>query len=215
MPDWVLDTVVLRALTFGHPTGIDILLTSLGGGPLQLPSEVYDRDEDALPPGVSDRSLSELARGIRFARLRSGEARGPDTERVRVWIECARQLPPHFDRGSLVIEYLTLPELRSRNQLMRARGIGRGEAAALIVAQRVGARPVFLSSDAEACVVADSLAIPYLTLVDVLHRWIETADPTHDEVSRLVDGLASARFGLNAGTISDLHRLVHLRSDRG
>lgn len=68
MSKFVLDTVVLRVFAFAHPQGIDILLAALNTPQAVFPSEVFNLDEDSLPPDVSDENLSELARGLRYAR---------------------------------------------------------------------------------------------------------------------------------------------------
>jgi len=43
---------------------------------------------------------------------------------------------------------------------METYGIGRGEAACLVLAQRHGAPALFVSADQEACEVADEIGIP-------------------------------------------------------
>jgi len=67
MPKYVLDTVVLRVFAFAHPQGIDILLSALKAPSACFPTEVYNQDENNLPPNVSDESLSKLARGLRYS----------------------------------------------------------------------------------------------------------------------------------------------------
>lgn len=71
MLKYVLDTVVLRVFAFAHPQGIDILLSALKTPSACFPTEVYNQDENNLPPNVSDESLSELARGLRYAQLKA------------------------------------------------------------------------------------------------------------------------------------------------
>ena len=45
----VIDTVVLRVMSFAHPRGIDILLEALNVSLVRLPAEVYNRDENSRP----------------------------------------------------------------------------------------------------------------------------------------------------------------------
>lgn len=67
-PKFVLDTVVLRVLAFAHPQGISILIEALNTSQACFPCEVYNQDEDSLPLSKSDKDLSELAAGLRYAR---------------------------------------------------------------------------------------------------------------------------------------------------
>lgn len=111
MSKFVLDTVVLRAFAFAHPQGIDILLEALGTSQAFFPAEVYNQDEDNLPLSVSDEGLSELAKGIRYARRQALNLPGLKGQRFQVRLENATQLPRHFQAGNLFIEPLELEEL--------------------------------------------------------------------------------------------------------
>lgn len=42
MPEFILDTVVLRVMTFAHRDGLDILLQALGIQVVRCPAEVYN-----------------------------------------------------------------------------------------------------------------------------------------------------------------------------
>lgn len=52
MPEFILDTVVLRVMSFAHRDGLDILLQALGTQVTRCLAEVYNRDEDAVPLGA-------------------------------------------------------------------------------------------------------------------------------------------------------------------
>lgn len=71
MPEPVLDAVALRVLAFAHQQGIAIMLCALDVPRALIPAEVYDRDEEQLPLFAPDEDLSEVARGMRFARRRA------------------------------------------------------------------------------------------------------------------------------------------------
>jgi hypothetical protein len=73
----VLDTVVLRVMAFAHPDGIEITLTALRTLHVFCPAEVYNRDEDDQSLSDVDLTLSELGRGIRYARYQAGTFPGP------------------------------------------------------------------------------------------------------------------------------------------
>ena len=203
-PSSVLDTVVLRTLAFAHPDGIDILLTSVRASQARFPAEVYNRDEASRPLDQPDESLSELARGLRYAQRQVLERPEAVATRYKTWLENARQLPRHFERGSLGVEPLALEELPRRTALMQTYGIGRGEAACLTLAERDKAQAIFLSSDDEACKVAQQLGIAYLTLTDVFKLWVEQEKPTLEQFGALVTGLRQARFGLTAAYVKSL-----------
>lgn len=192
----VLDTVVLRVLTFGHPQGISILMEALSISRACFPCEVYNQDEDTLPLSALDDDLSELAGGIRYARRGASNLPGLQGQRLQTWLENATQLPRHLRAGSLFIEPLTLEELPRREELMRVYGIGRGEAACLVLAQRDTGTAVFLSSDERACQAAQSLGISFLTIPDILAQWIDKTKPSPSAFQELIDGLRNARFTL-------------------
>jgi hypothetical protein len=206
VPDPVLDTVSLRVMAFAHPHGIAILLAALAAPKARFPAEVYDRDEDALPTDADDAALSELARGLRYARRQVDALPRAEAERFAAWLRHASQIPGHLARGTLVIDPLTVAELPLREHYRDHYGIGRGEAACLVLARRHGAAVVFLSSDAAACRAAADLGLPYLTLPDVLVAWVDRLRPTVAEIDALVAGMRAARFGLTPAVIADLHR---------
>ena len=200
----VLDTVVLRVMAYAHPAGIAILLDALGVARARLPDEVYNRDEDTLPLGENDRSLSELARGLRFARQQTQLPTSTRSQRYASWLRNAAQLTEHLDDGTLVIEALRPDDAALRDDLKARLRIGRGEAAALALARRKDARLIFLSSDADACLVARDLGLRYLTLEDVLLAWVERQQPQPEEIAALVLGFRSAKYGLTDEFVRDL-----------
>jgi predicted nucleic acid-binding protein len=196
MSKFVLDTVVLRVFAFAHPQGIDILLTALNTSQAVFPSEVYHQDEDNLPLNVHDEDLSELARGIRYARRQAQNQPGLKGQRFQARLENATQLPRHIQRGSLYIESLQLEELPGREDVIKVYGIGRGEAACLVLALRDAFTAVFLSSDEIACKAAQDLNIPFLTIVDILTMWVSEIRPSLNLLQELVDGMRNANFAL-------------------
>lgn len=206
MPEPVLDTVALRVMTFAHPDGLDILLTTLAAPRARFPAEVYNRDEDALAPDARDDVLSELARGLRYARHQAGSLPAPAAERYRTRLRHAEQLSRHLAGGTLVVDPLTLEELPRREELREVYGIGRGEAACLVLAERHGTQVVFLSSDAEACRVAGVLGLPYLTLQDVLERWVASMSPPLAALDAVLDGMREARFRLREEIVRTLRQ---------
>lgn len=190
----VLDTVVLQAFGFGHPKGIELLLEVLQAEKGQFPAEVYHADEEELPLGKSDEELSELARGLRYAE-RQVQTRPPaEGERYRRWIENASQLKDHLETGRLEVDPLRVEELPEREELMETHGIGRGEAACLVLARRYGAPAVFVSADSEACEVAIELGIPHVTVREVLRKWVNVFQPSTGDFDELIEGLRQARF---------------------
>lgn len=203
-PGPVLDTVALRTMAFAHPTGLDILLAALAAPVVRVPTEVYNRDEAALPLSAADDGLSELARGLRFAQRQTAARPFAEARRYQVWLDNAVQLATHFDEGRLVVDPLHVEELPLRERLMDEHGIGRGEAAGLVLAKRDRTVVVLVSSDKQACRVARALGIGYLTLADVLRLWIDRCRPTPEEFQALVDGLRDARFQLAAEVAAEL-----------
>lgn len=208
MSKFVLDTVVLRVFAFAHPQGIDILLAALNTPQAVFPSEVFNLDEDSLPPDVSDENLSELARGLRYARRQVQLQPGLAGQRFQARLENATQVPRHIQVGSLFIEPLELEEIPRREQLIKIYGIGRGEAACLALAERNTNIAIFLSSDEAAYRVAQTLGISYLTIPDILTEWIRRANPTPEFVQDLVDGMRNAKFSIPDILYQELQQLL-------
>lgn len=204
----ILDTVVLRVLAFAHPLGLDILLETLNVNRLRFPAEVYNQDEASLPLDVSDESLSELARGLRYAQQRVLNLPTISATRYQTWLTNAGQLPGHLERGSLVVDPLILDELPRREALQTQYGIGRGEAACLVLAERYQSIAVFLSSDTAACQVAQTLGIAYQTLPEVIELWVDRRSPAVELFDDLVGGMRDARFGLSASFVARLRLLL-------
>jgi hypothetical protein len=202
----VLDTVALQALAFAHPDGIAILLATLGTPSARFPAEVYNQDEDTLPLETDDALLSELARGLRYARRQVASRPPAEGQRYATWLRHAAQLHDHLVRATLVIDPLTVEELPLREHYQTAYGLGRGEAACLVLSRRYGAAVIFLSSDTLACEAADNLGLPFLTLSDVLMAWVDRLNPPVDEVDALVAGMRAARFGLTQEVIDELRQ---------
>jgi hypothetical protein len=204
----VIDTVVLRVMAFAHPEGLDILLLALNARRGRFPAEVYNRDEDALPPTALDDTLSELARGLRYARHRVQALPSAKAERYRTWLTHAEQLPRHLERGSLFVDPLGVSELPEREALMQAFGIDLGEAACLVLAARSRVPALFLSADEAACRAAQEQDIPYLTLLDVLEAWVRRERPDPAALEALVSGMRGAKYGLSASIAERLMSLL-------
>lgn len=208
MSKFVLDTVVLRVFAFAHPQGIDILLSALNTPQAVFPPEVFNLDEDSLPLGVSDESLSELARGLRYARRQVQLQPGLAGQRFQARLENATQVPRHIQAGSLFIEPLQLEEIPRRQNLITAYGIGRGEAACLTLAERHTGIAIFLSSDEAACQVAQALGISYLTIRDILIAWIRQVNPTPELFQELINGMRNAKFSISETVYQELQQLL-------
>ncbi len=196
MSKFVLDTVVLRVFAFAHPQGIQILLQALNARQAVFPSEVYNMDEDVVLSNSSDRGLSELAQGIRYARQQAQTIPGLKGQRFQVHLENVTQVPRHLQAGSLLITPLSLTEIPNREMLMQQFGIGRGEAACLTLAERDLRTAVFLSSDEKTCVTAQSLGTDYLTIPDILKQWVYHYSISSDQLEELVSGMHSASFAI-------------------
>lgn len=209
MPEPVLDTVSLRVMAFAHPDGIAILFNALGMNQARFPAEVYNHDENALPLDVDDATLSELARGLRYARRQVAARPANDAARYATWLTHATQIDRHLVLGSLVIDPLTVHELPLRDRHRAEFGIGRGEAACLALAQHLGAASMFLSSDTVACQAAAALGVPFLTLQDVLMAWVKRVHPSLADVDSLIAGMRAARFGLAPELVDTLRQLAH------
>lgn len=206
MPEPVLDTVVLRVLAFAHPNGLDILLEALNVTRARFPAEVYHRDEASLPLAQSDEGLSELARGIRYAQRQVLTLPPVQAARYQTWLTNATQLSQHLEQKSLLVEPLTVEELPHRESLRAQYGIGRGEAACLVLAERYQSQAVFLSSDEVACQVASSLRIAHLTLPEVLEAWVDQRQPKLELFDAVISGMRTAKFGLPASFVRQLRQ---------
>ena len=201
-----MDAVALRTMAFAHPEGLSILLRGLAAPVARFPIEVYNQDEGALPLAADDRELSELARGLRFAERQAATRPLSEARRYRTWLRNAAQLRAHLGQGGLVIDPLTIGELLLREQLRDEDGIGRGEAAGLVLALRDRAKVVFVSSDDRACVAAGRLGAGYRTLLDVVDAWVERSHPTVREIDAVINGMRHAKFGLTHEAASALRR---------
>ncbi len=204
----VIDTVVLRVMAFAHPEGLTILLQALNAPKGRFPAEVYNRDENALPLTVHDEALSELARGLRYARRQVQALPSSKAERYRTWLDNAEQLPRHLERGSLFVDPLEIEDLPRREALVQLFGIDLGEAACLVLAARSRVPALFLSADEAACRAAQAQDIPYLTLQDVLEDWVKQRRPSQHELEVLVSGMKGAKYGLSATFVDRLLSLL-------
>jgi predicted nucleic acid-binding protein len=208
-PKPILDNVVLRVMAFAHPNGLNILIQALSAPCLYIPAEVYNRDESALPINQRDINLSEFARGLRYATRQIETLPMLQAHRYQAWLDHADQVTQHLDHGSLQIQALTLAELDERDIIQNTHQIRRGESACIVLAQRYNLQAVFLSSDTKACRIAQSLGINYLTLLDILERWINQIHPSLEVLESLIAGMKSAKFSLKEAELSKLRKLLH------
>ena len=138
--------------------------------------------------------MSELARGLRYAQRKSQILPRLEGQRYEVRLQNATQIYGHIQAGSLFIEPLQIKELPRRERLGELYGIGRGEAACLVLSERTLVTSVFLSSDETACKVAQSLGISFLTIPDVLINWVTETHPSQALLQDLVNGMSNASF---------------------
>lgn len=208
MSKFVLDTVVLRVFAFAHPQGINILLSALKTESACFPTEVYNQDENSLPLNASDEELSELARGLRYAQRKAQTLPGLQGQRFQVRLLNAIQLTRHIQAGSLFIEPLEIEELPRRERLGELYGIGRGEAACLVLSERTLQKAVFLSSDERACQAAQALGISFLTIPDVLINWVSEMCPRAELLQELIDGMRNASFAVPESLYQQLQEML-------
>jgi predicted nucleic acid-binding protein len=208
MPEYVLDTVVLQVMSFSDPDGVEILLQGLATTKVRFPAEVYNWDRDSLPLDVADDDLSEFARGLRYAVRQTRTLPAAEGARYATWLRNSGQLEHHRTEGSLIVDPLTIEELPRREELIEEYGIGRGEAACLVLVERYQAMGVFLSSDEDACDVARRLGLAYSTVSDVVEAWVRRARPTEERLDALIAGLRAAKFGLKEEVTERLRRLA-------
>lgn len=208
MADPVLDTVVLQAFGFGDHSGIDILLGALGATCARFPAEVYNADEKALPLGEADETLSELARGLRYAEGQVLTEPPSQARRYEAWLENAKQFHAHFAHGTLYVDALGVEDLPRRAEIMERFGVGRGEAACFVLAERAGAPAIFVSADQEACAVADDLGVPYRTIHDVLESWVNRPQPNVQAFDDLIAGMRAARHDPGRDFVQALRRAI-------
>lgn len=188
----VLDTMVLQAFGFGHPEGIETLLCILQAQTARFPAEVYNGE--TLPLEEDNEDLSELALGLDYAERKIQTRPWAEAERFQRWIDNASQLEEHLRGGTQEIDPLRAEELPEREDLMETYGIGKGEAAGLVLARRQGAPAVFVSADQEACKVADEIGVPRTTIRDLLEKWVNVFSPPVEDFDSLTRGLRQARF---------------------
>lgn len=150
MREPVLDAAVLRAVAFG-PGGLPRLLTALAAPAARVPPEVYDGAVALTPPAVGGPGPSTLGRDLQALERRADRIHWARAQREREALRHAARLPDHVADGALIIDPLWPEELPRREDLRSRYGIGRGEAASLVLAQRYGAQAVYLSEDGVAC----------------------------------------------------------------
>ena len=196
--------MVLQAFGFGHPEGIETLLRVLLVERARFPTEVYNGE--TLPLEKDNEDLSELALGLDYAERQIRTQPATEAERYQKWITNASQLQEHLWDGTLEIDPLHVEELPERQDLMETYGIGPGEAACLVLAQRHGAPAVFVSADQEACEVADKIGISRTTIRDLLERWVNVFSPSIEDFDAMIEGLCQAKFNPGEDFSSSLRK---------
>jgi hypothetical protein len=142
----VLDGSMLRAVAFNLASGLSGLLAAMAALAARVPPEIYNGDEDApLPAG--DVGLSILARDIQAVRRQVSGRHWARSQRERAALRNAERLRDYLVDGSLIVDPLRPTELPRREHLQDRYGIGRGEAASLVLAERYGVEVVYLSPD--------------------------------------------------------------------
>jgi predicted nucleic acid-binding protein len=200
----IADNVVLRVMTFAHPDGLDILLAAIyseatdtsASACIIVPAEVYNCDELSIALDRSEENLSELAKGLRYATRQVRDLPLHQALRYQIWLENSGQLAKHIQQQSLQIQTLTVEELGDRDEMQNKHGIGRGEAACIVLAKRYKLQAVFLSSDEKACKVASSLEIDYTTIPEILEKWVTLLHPSLKAFEELIAGMRAAKFAL-------------------
>lgn len=152
----VVDTVVVHYFTM---LGRFRLLAQILGGVVQVPRAVYDPADEQLRDAAGQ-VLSELEQGRRFHRRRATneDADARQRERSKAALPHFDALGEHVQAGRLVTLDLSEPELRTyadlRNRVITRQygllaGLGRGESAALALAEARGMR---LATDDQDCI---------------------------------------------------------------
>lgn len=153
MLDLVLDIGLLRFAAFSLPGGLPRLLEVLAVPEVRVPAEVYNGDED-VPLPIDDVALSVLGRDIRTMRDRAETQHWSVSQRERAALRQAEQLHDHLEDGVLIVDVLRPDELPRRERLQEQFGVGRSEAASLVLAERRDAAIVYLSPEEFACLIA-------------------------------------------------------------
>lgn len=144
MREPVLDPGILRFAILRLTDGLSSLLAAVAASAVRVPAEVYNGDEDEPLP-IEDVGLSVLARDIRALRRQADNLHWSRSQRERAALRNAERLWDHLEDGSLIIDDLRPDELPRRERLQDHYGIGRGEAASLVLAERHGVALVYLS----------------------------------------------------------------------
>lgn len=146
MRDPVLAASTLRAIAFSTPGHLPLLLEAMHASAARVPVETYNCDEDAdFPEG--DIGFSAVAREVQTLRHRVQDLPWPRTQRESAALRRAEILAEYVSHGLLVIDPLSLGELRRREALRDRHGIGRGEAASLVLASRHNVPVAYFSPD--------------------------------------------------------------------
>lgn len=144
MHEPILDAGVLRAAVFTMSGGLMGLLTVVGASASRVPPEVYNSDEDVRLL-ADDAGLSVLARDFRAMRRRVDAGHWASVHGERASLRDAQRLRYHLEDETLIVDPLQPEELPRRENLRDHYGIGRGEAASLVLAERYGVEIIYLS----------------------------------------------------------------------
>lgn len=168
MPDPVLDTSTLTAAVFVQQGGMPTLLTSLSVPAARVPAEVYNADEDG-PLADDDVRLSALARDMRARRNILDQQHWARTQREHAALRRGhQQLQAALKDGHLIIELLTVHDLRRRDELQRRYDLSRAEAASLVLAERSRAALIFPSASGPAFEAAYQESISVIAIQDTM-----------------------------------------------
>lgn len=152
----IADTVVVNYFLAVGRFG---LLADLLGGSVQVPRSVYDPEDAAA---AREEGLSELERGLRLHRRRACQhgldprirrrsaAALPHFERLPSLVTTGRLVPVDMEVDELMV-YAQLRDAACTRHYRLLAGLGRGEAAALAIAER---RHMRLATDDQDCIRA-------------------------------------------------------------
>ena len=167
MREPVLDIGLLRFVAFTLSGGLPRLLAAMAAPAVRAPAEVYNGDEDANLP-EDDIGLSGLARDIRAVRRQAQARHWSESQRERAALRNAEQLRQFREDGLLIVDALRPGELPRREQLRGWYGIGRSEAASLVLAERRDTAVAYLSPEGLAYNAAQREGIRFIVLSDAV-----------------------------------------------
>ena len=195
----IVDTVVVNYFTM---LGRFPLLAQIVGGSVHVPTVVYEPSDEDI--AEDSEALSEIERGRRLhlRRVADDEAAPHLRERSRAALPHFEALKGHVQSGRLIPVALTDAELRAyaefrdRNSIRHyglVAGLGRGEAAALAIAET---RSMRLATDDQDCIkvaagrnsMFEPVRIRQLLLLAVEHELIGRGEARSIHLSMVAAG---------------------------